>query len=213
MRKKRGQDQPARRIGLYGGSFNPIHYAHLVLAEQAREALGLDRVIFVPAKSPPHKALVHLAPASERLRMVRLAVADHPGFRVSDIELRRKGPSYTIDTVKAFRRRFGRQTKIFFLIGADTVGELPTWKSVRELATLCNIVPLNRPGARKATLRMLSPTLGVDAARGILSATLSMPNLDISASDIRRRVSEGQSIRYLVPAAVEALIRRKNLYC
>lgn len=201
-----------RKVGIYGGSFNPIHLAHLVLAESACEALDLEQVIFVPAKVPPHKDAGALAGAKDRLHMVRRAVAGNARFRVSDAELRRSGPSYSVDTVARFRKRFGRGAELYFLIGADTIPELPTWHQVSRLAELCTIVPLTRPGVARPSLSALAAAVGPKEARGILSRMIRMPQLDISASDIRRRVAAGRSIRYLVPPEVEAHIRRKHLY-
>jgi len=212
MRNVKRPETRGRRIGIFGGSFNPIHLAHLLLAEEACEVLDLEQLIFVPARLPPHKTRAALAGARERLRMVRLGVAGNPRFRVSDIELRRMGPSYTIDTVLTLRQRFGRKAELFFLIGSDTIAELPTWKEIGRLATLCTFVPLSRPGVRVPRLSDLASALGREAARGILRRTIRMPQLDISASDIRNRAATGRSIRYLVPQAVEAYIRRKGLY-
>lgn len=200
------------RIGLYGGSFNPVHVAHLVLAEQACEALALDRVVFIPARLPPHKDPAGLVAARERVRMVRLALTGNPRFSVSEIELKRRGRSFSIDTVLAMRRRFGAKAELFFLIGADTIAELPTWRQVGRLVRLCTFVPLSRPGVRLPKAGDLALTLGAKEARGILKRMIKMPRLEISASDIRRRVVEGRSIRYLVPDAVDAYIRRKKLY-
>ena len=202
----------ARRIGVYGGSFNPVHQAHLLLAEQAGEALDLELVIFVPARLPPHKDPVALASARDRLRMARLAVAGNPRFKVSDIELRRKGRSYTIDTANAFRKRFGARAELYFLIGADSIAELPTWRDAGDLAEICRIVAVSRPGAKLPKPAALAAVLGHEKARGILKGIIRMPYLDISASDIRARVSGGRSIRYLVPREVEDYIRRKRLY-
>ena len=201
------------RIGLYGGSFNPIHVGHLVLAEQACERLCLDRAIFLPARLPPHKDPLELAPATHRVHMTRLAVAGNAKFSVSELELRRKGRSYTIDTVAAMRRRFGVKTEIFFLIGADTVGELPTWRKIRELVERCRFVPLSRPGVRLPKVEDLAPALGLKEARGIRKRMIRMPRLEICSSDIRRRIAEGRSIRYLVPDAVAEYIARHKLYC
>ena len=199
------------RIGLFGGSFDPIHLAHLVLAEEARDVLGLDQVIFIPARTPPHKRSRKLAAARDRVEMARLAVADHAAFSVSEMELRRKGPSYTIDTVAAMRRRFGRSAELHFLIGGDSLAELPLWRDVTRLVTLCRFVPLDRPGVPLPRLSDLRAALG-EEARGILKRRIRMPRLDISSSDIRLRVAEGRSIRYLVPAAVAEYIDRRRLY-
>ena len=144
--------------------------------------------------------------------MVRLAVAGNERFGVSDIELKRHGPSYTVHTVEAMRRRFGRGAGLYFLIGTDTVAELPTWHEIGRLVQLCVIVPLSRPGVRIPRQTTLAPALGRNEARRILARTMQMPRLDISASDIRRRVAEGRSIRYLVPEPVADYIQRKGLY-
>jgi len=201
-----------KRIGVYGGSFNPIHLAHLRLAEEARERLDLERVIFVPARLPPHKDPSVLAGAQDRLRMVRLAIAGNAAFAVSDTELRRRGPSYTVDTVAAMRRRYGDEARLFFLIGTDTIEELPTWRDIGRLVRLCTFVPLSRPGARRPRVAALAGAVGRAEARAILARALPMPEMDISATDIRRRVAEGRSIRYLVPQAVADYIRRRGLY-
>ncbi len=200
------------RIGLYGGSFNPVHIAHLVLAEEACTQLELDRVIFIPAKFPPHKKPTHLAGARDRVRMARLAVSGNPRFTVSEVELRRGGRSYTIDTVAAMRRRFGARVELFFLVGADSVVELPTWFKIRQLVRQCLFVPLSRPGVRLPKAQMLAPAIGLKEARDILSRLIRMPRLEISSSDIRQRIVEGRSIRYLVPDAVAAYLVRKKLY-
>jgi nicotinate-nucleotide adenylyltransferase len=201
-----------KKLGILGGSFNPIHVGHLVLAETAREALGLDRVILIPAKLPPHKRAEALAGGADRLAMVRLAIAGNPAFAVSDIELRRPGVSYTVDTVRALRKRLGPGTVIYFLIGMDTVAELATWREIARLARLCKFVPLNRPGHSVPNVATLERTLGRLPARAMLKRALDMPLIGISSSEIRRRVAEGRTIRYLVPDAVAAYIRRKRLY-
>jgi len=200
------------KIGLFGGSFNPVHVAHLVLAEEATEALGLERVLFIPARVPPHKRGSELASARDRVRMARVAVAGNPRFSVSEVELRRGGCSYTIDTVRGMRRRFGRKAELYFLVGSDTVGELKTWRRIRTLARLCRFVSFGRPGVRAANFADLAAAVGEKAARDILNNVIRMPRLEISSSDIRRRVAEGRSIRYLVPDAVAEYIARKGLY-
>ena len=201
-----------KKLGILGGSFNPIHLGHLVLAEAAREALGLDRVIFIPAKLPPHKRAASLAGGADRLAMVRLAVAGNPAFAVSDIELRRPGVSYSVDTVRALREKLGAGTAIYFLIGMDTVAELATWREIARLARLCKFVPLSRPGHSSPDAAALERALGKVPARAVLKRALDMPLIGISSSEIRRRVAEGRTIRYRVPDAVAAYIRRKRLY-
>ena len=201
-----------KKLGILGGSFNPIHLGHLVLAETAREALGLDRVIFIPAKLPPHKRAAPLADGADRLAMVRLAVAGNPAFAASDIELRRPGVSYTVDTVRALREKLGAGVQIYFLIGMDTVAELTAWREVARLARLCQFVPLSRPGHANPNAAALERAVGRLPARAILKRAVAMPLIGISSSEIRRRVAEGRTIRYLVPDAVAAYIRRKRLY-
>ncbi|MGO8702426.1 MAG: nicotinate-nucleotide adenylyltransferase [Candidatus Brocadiia bacterium] len=201
-----------KKLGVLGGSFNPVHLGHLVLAETAREALGLDGVIFIPAKLPPHKRAAPLASGADRLAMVRLAVAGNPAFSASDIELRRPGISYTVDTVRALREKLGAGVQIYFLIGMDTVAELTAWREVARLARLCRFVPLSRPGHANADAAALERAVGRLPARAILKRAVAMPLIGISSSEIRRRVAEGRTIRYLVPDPVAAYIRRKRLY-
>jgi nicotinate-nucleotide adenylyltransferase len=201
-----------KKLGVLGGSFNPVHLGHLVLAETAREALGLERVIFIPAKLPPHKRAAALAAGADRLAMVRLAVAGNPALAVSDMELRRPGVSYSVDTVRALREKVGPEAEIYFLIGMDTVAELAEWREIAGLARLCKFVPLSRPGHAGSNAADLERAIGRLEARAILKRAVAMPVIGISSSDVRRRVAEGRTIRYLVPDAVAAYIRRKRLY-
>jgi nicotinate-nucleotide adenylyltransferase len=200
------------KLGVLGGSFNPVHLGHLVLAETAREALGLERVLFIPAKLPPHKRAAALAAGADRLAMVRLAVAGNPALAVSDIELRRPGVSYSVDTIRALREKLGPGPEIYFLIGMDTVAELTGWREIAALARLCKFVPLSRPGIAGPNATALERAIGKLPARAILQRAVAMPVIGISSSDVRRRVAQGRTIRYLVPDAVAAYIRRKRLY-
>jgi len=200
------------REGILGGSFDPIHNGHLHVAREARRRLGLDRVLFVPARVPPHKQGAEVSAPEHRLAMVRLAVAGEPGFEVSDVELRREGPSYTIDTVEAELSRLGAGAEIFFLVGADQALELDTWKRIRELAELCTLVPVTRPGFRLEELDRLSRTLPAELVARIKSAALDIPPSPISSTEVRRRVRAGRSIERLVPPAVADYIVAKGLY-
>ena len=184
------------RIGILGGTFNPIHIGHLLLAETARDTLALDRVLFIPTNQPPHKRVRDLLPAAERLKLVRLAVRDRPSFIASDIELQRAGPSYSIETVKILRRRLP-DAKLFLLIGEDML--TVRWRAWDELARLCTVVAAHRLAFRSAR-----------AERGI--TWLKMPALDLASSDIRLRLRSGRSIRYLVPASVERYLQQHRLY-
>lgn len=181
------------KIAIYGGTFDPIHQAHLILAREARERLGLDKVIFVPAAvSPLKKAPV--ASAEIRLSMLRAAIEGEMGFTVDDCELRRPPPSYTIDTVADIQRR-ENDAEIHLLIGDDHVPELAKWHRFGELEKMVRFVVLNRRGMQSTH-----------------SYSAILRRIDISATEIRKRVASGRSIRYLVPEMVEAIIRRENLY-
>lgn len=185
------------KLGLLGGTFDPIHLGHLRAAETAREALGLDELRFVPAGIPPHRQ-GPLSPAHDRYAMVALATASHPAFVASDAELTRNGPSYTVDTVARLRGEHP-QAELVLVVGSDTWPELAGWRDAERLLTLCSLAVVTRPG--------ISP-----AAPGPAARLVEGPGLPISASEIRSRVREGHSIRYLVPDAVAAHIRKRGLY-
>jgi nicotinate-nucleotide adenylyltransferase len=194
------------RLGLYGGTFDPIHLGHLVLAEACREACALDRVWFVVAGSPPHK-LGERTPVADRLEMVRIAVAGHPAFEVSEVEAEGPGPHYSFQTLEAIGRDRPAD-ELFFLIGADSLADLPTWRRPGRIAALATIVVANRPGVDPARLAA-PPDLGPDA-RPIRHVT--MPSIGIASNELRRRVAEGATIRYQVPRGVEAYIAARALY-
>ena len=210
------------RVGLFGGSFNPIHFGHLRAAEEVRETLNLDLVYFVPAASPPHKAEGELAPAEHRLAMVRLATKGNRHFMVSDVEVRRAGRSYTIDTVRYFLSTL-RQATLFVLMGADQFTDLETWKECDELTRLCNIAVHIRPregesGPPKVSLAALERFGYIKKQDHYVNSsgqTLSFVQttyFPISATHIRRKLQKGQSINYLVPVDVLDYITRHALY-
>ncbi len=184
-------------MGLLGGSFNPIHHGHLVIATRAAEALRLDRVLLVPAARSPLKEGRDLAPPRDRLAMVRLAARGNPLLAPCDLEIRRGGASYTIDTLRELKRR--SEARIFLILGADAARLLPNWRSIEEVLRLASIALVARPGQ---TLQPRMPKESIVEA----------PLLEISGTDIRERVRRGLSIRYLVPEPVERYIRRKGLY-
>lgn len=177
------------KLGLFPGSFNPIHVGHLTMAFAAKEHLGLDRVVLIVSPRPPHKEGRDLAPARDRLAMARLAVRGLPGYEVSDIELRRRGPSYTIDTVRAFRG------DLYLIIGSDTLGEIGTWREARELRRRVTLAVYARPGAK---------------VRG--GVRVPGPELDVAARTVRERIRRGMPIRHWVPGAVENYLYRRRLY-
>ncbi|MCA1684557.1 MAG: nicotinate-nucleotide adenylyltransferase [Planctomycetia bacterium] len=196
------------RLGLFGGTFDPIHLGHLVLAEQCREACGLDAVWFVVAGSPPHKPGERTA-AGDRLEMVRIAVAGHPAFSVSEVETRRPGPHYSVDTLAAVRRDHPGDD-LFFLIGADSLTDLPQWRQPEEIARLATVVVVNRPGIDLgATAGAPLPDFG-PGAHPLRAVTI--PPIGIASHDLRRRLAEGRSVRYMLPRGVEAYINAHKLY-
>ncbi len=190
------------RVGIFGGTFDPIHVGHLVVAEQARDRLALDRVVFVPARVPPHKPGAS-AGAEHRFRMTCLAVEDNPGFAVSDLELRREGPSYTVDTLRALRADEPGDARHYLLLGADSARDLEQWKDVDALLEDSTVVVLGRPGVEQDDL---PPRVGSRAT------FLPTPLLEISSTEIRRLVRDGGTVRYLVPVRVEEYIRSEGLY-
>ncbi len=193
-----------------GGTFDPIHHGHLVAAEAVRTGLGLERVVFVPASSPPHKVGRRISPAGHRLAMVWLATLSNPSFEVSTIELERDGVSYTIDTVRYLRRQYGDNADLFFITGADAVLEIMSWKNARELLRMCQFVAVTRPGYSMAGLEALRESLGPDLVGRIQG--FEVPALAISSSDLRRMVKGGKSIRYLTPESVSQYIQKNGLY-
>lgn len=191
------------RLGVFGGTFDPIHFGHLRAAENALEGLALDRVAFVPAGTPPHRA-EPLSSALDRYAMTALATAGHPRFAVSDVELRRDGPSYTVDTVAGLRKETP-DALVFVIVGSDTFPEMVTWKEHDRLRTLCTVAVVSRPGESVA-----AGAAGAGPREGV--ARVEGPGLAISASAIRDRVRQGKSVRYLVPDAVADYIAKRALY-
>ena len=192
------------RLGVFGGTFDPIHLGHLRAAENALDSLELDRVSFIPAGTPPHRAQPSSS-ALDRYAMTALATAGHPRFAVSDVELRRDGPSYTVDTVAGLRRD-RPDAEVFVIVGSDTFPEMATWKEHERLLALCTVAVVGRPGEARPEVAVPARSAAPRVAR------VSGPGLDISASAIRGRVRERKSIRYLVPDAVADYIEKRALY-
>lgn len=218
------------RIGLFGGTFNPIHRCHLQIAAQTKERAALDQVLFIPSNEPPHKTSTDLAPASHRYAMIELAIEGQAAFRVSDVELRRPSKSYSIDTVLALQDAFGPSTDLVFLLGLDSFVDFPSWKRAGDLLGLCDFVVVSRPRAAFAALAEmpLLPPLdpralaALDAGRAdrlevkldarTTLTLLSLPPCSVSASDIRRRIRSHEGVSGLLPPAVESYIIRHGLY-
>lgn len=202
-----GTRHDAARIGVFGGTFDPVHLGHLILAGELRHALALDRVLFVPAGRPPHKTGQAIGDDAHRLAMLRLALADDPAFAISTVDLDRAGTSYTADLLAILHRALA-PAKLFFLMGEDSLRDLPTWREPERIAALAELGVATRPGVAidlEAVLR------AVPAARGRVHL-VPMPPIGIASHDLRRRIRAGEPIRYLVPAAVETYIADSDLY-
>jgi len=202
----------AERIGLFGGSFNPVHCGHLIIAQSIRERLDLARMIFLPSRRPPHKTDEEMLAAEHRAEMVRLAIAGEPSFECSDYDLTRDGPCYTIDTVHHFRSLLEAGTELFWIIGGDSLAELPTWRRARELVDACHIVTAARTGVAAVDWAALRSTFDDVQIAKLRGGEIDTQLIEISSTDIRRRVREGRSIRYLVPDAVHDYIVQQGVY-
>jgi nicotinate-nucleotide adenylyltransferase len=200
------------RIGILGGTFNPVHIGHLIIAEEVYYRHGLSRVVFIPAGIPPHKGAENLTEAHHRYEMVKLATKDNDHFEVSDEEVSREGKSFTIDTVDANPERYGKDSGLHLIVGMDTVNELPTWKDIKRLSTLCRIVVVNRPGNTLANLDQLIPVMGKEKVEEIKRIHVEIPPIGISSTDIRDRLKKGLHTRYIVPPEVRQYIEKHGLY-
>jgi nicotinate-nucleotide adenylyltransferase len=224
MATDKSEPEAVKRLGLFGGTFNPIHYGHLRSAEEVCEALGLTRLWFIPAGEPPHKAGQGITSFAVRLEMTRLAVGEHPIMEVSDLEGRRPGRSYSIETLRQMRREMGEAWELYFIVGLDAALEIATWKDYQDLFTLSHFVVLDRPGydhrrLEEILLNEVQPRFRpLEAERGfqhpsghkvVFQATTL---LDISGTAIRNLVRQGRSVRYLLPEPVRRYIFKNKLY-
>ena len=196
-------------IGVLGGTFDPVHNGHLIVAGEVKTRLNLAVVIFVPAGQPWLKADWPVTPAEHRLQMLRLALADKPDFKISTVEIERAGPSYTVDTMAELREKAGSDDELFFILGQDNLAQIPQWQEPSRLMEMCYLVAVNRPGAPRPKLKSLEKSLPGISPRVML---LDRPEIDISASDIRERVARGLSVRHLVPEPVNRYIKENGLY-
>jgi nicotinate-nucleotide adenylyltransferase len=212
------------RLGLFGGTFNPIHLGHLRAGIEIQELFSLDRVLFIPTAVPPHKKVHNLLPFAHRLRMVRLAIAGYPLFKASDIEKKRKGKSYSIQTLRFFKKTYGPRAELFFIVGLDAFLEINTWKDYKELFTMSHLVVMDRPGARKSHVKEflqkeVSPEIifypkenRFLLPRGFSVYLSPITLMDISSTRIRDLRQKNQSIHYLLPEKVEDYILMKGFY-
>jgi len=197
-------------IGVCGGTFDPIHFGHLIIAEEIREKFNLDKVIFIPTGLPPHKDISMVIDAEHRYNMVCRAVRTNPYFEASRIEVDRKGYTYTIDTLRELKEYYGLETKIYFIIGADIIPELVTWRDFETVFKMCEFAAALRPGYEKEGF-----IKGIEELKmkyGARIHAVEIPHIDISSTAIRQRVSLGKTIRYFVPEDVYKYIEENNLY-
>jgi nicotinate-nucleotide adenylyltransferase len=199
------------RIGVFGGTFDPVHLGHLILAEQCREQARLDEVWFVPSARPPHKLDRPLTPFAHRVELLSLAVAGNPSFRVDQSEKDRPGPSYTVDTLEGFRQQH-TEADFFLLAGSDTLLDLPHWREPARILKLATLVIAARPNCPVPTPEQLRSALQLPEGVPLRLQAVAAPLVDISSHDLRRRAAAGRSLRYLVPRAVECYITEKRLY-
>lgn len=196
-------------FGVLGGTFDPIHIGHLIIAEEARLRLGLSQVIFVPAGEPWLKEHSTISPGEHRLEMIRLAIVPNLFFRASTVDLERPGPSYTVDTLTDLRRELGEEAQLYFILGLDALAELPTWREPERIIETCRLAAARRPEVRDLDLESLERSIpGISHRVSILDN----PLINISSSEIRERVAAGLPITDLVPDAVARYIREKGLY-
>ncbi len=222
MEEKETRDFKRRRIGLFGGTFNPIHLGHLRGAEEIREAYRLNEVIFIPSAVPPHKATEEIIDAKHRLEMVKLAITSNPYFSVSEVELSRPGKSYSIDTLRHFCE--GGQDAFFFILGGDAFVEIETWKDFQDLFALCHFIIMARPGFQRTPVASQLPSSLTPSFQYDLETKVwvhrsgnqlhfkEISFLDISSTKVRELIERGESVRYLVPPETEAYIHQHGLY-
>jgi nicotinate-nucleotide adenylyltransferase len=199
------------RIGIYGGTFDPVHVGHLILAEQAREHARLDEVWFVPAFRPPQKEGSTVSRFEQRIEMLALATAGNSAFRIDELEKERPGPSYTVETLAELRRRHPGHS-FALLLGGDSLADLPNWRDPQGIVAGAELVVMARPGSPLYSAGELRDRLGLPPEQALRLELIQAPLIDIASRDLRRRVAEGRSIRYCVPRAVEMYVRDRGLY-
>ena len=205
-------DQCQNRIGIFGGTFNPIHMGHLIIAEKICKHHLLSKIIFMPAHIPPHKYVDDLAETQYRYQMIKAAISGNSKFEVSDLEIIREGKSYTIDTIQEILNQYGEDVEIFLIMGADSLNELELWKDIKKLSQLCRFVIVNRPGFKTEVSPRLVEIIGNTSILDLEQLRTEISPVDISSTNIRKRVNDGAEIKGLVPESVEAYIKEHDLY-
>jgi nicotinate-nucleotide adenylyltransferase len=199
------------KLAIFGGTFNPVHFGHLLLAEYCRELCQLDHVWFMPAATAPHKQQLQTASDAQRVDMLRLAIAGHPQFAVSEMEVERGGVSYTIDTLHAVRSAHPA-AELFFLMGADSLDDFHNWREPDRICQIATPIVVDRFGSDPVDLKKFSPFASPEQLQKIKQLRIEMPRIELSSSEIRNRAAAGQSIRYQLPRAVEKFIETNRLY-
>lgn len=199
-----------KKYGIMGGTFDPIHSGHLAIAEEIRYKFNLDKVIFIPAGNPPHKDSRKVTSSNHRYQMALLATISNPYFDISSIEIEREGITYTIDTIMELKKCCGDEAEFYFITGADSLLQLSTWKDVDKLLSICKFIAATRPGFQMSKIESKVKELESKYNRSIY--TVTVPALQISSTDIRNRIKNGITVKYLLPEAVEAYIIKHKLY-
>ena len=197
------------KIGVLGGTFDPVHLGHIKMAEEARDSLGLGEVIIVPAGQPMSKSTERITPAKHRVEMLRLAVAGRPQLKVSSIEIERPGPSYTVDTIAALKKQYGSQAEIYFILGWDSLAQFADWREPERIIEMCYLAAVPRPGWPRPSLEDLEKDIPGISKKVVF---IDKPRLNISASGIREMAARGESIDRLVPGPVADYIKKHKLY-
>jgi nicotinate-nucleotide adenylyltransferase len=199
------------RVGIFGGTFDPVHLGHLIMAEQCREQAELDQVWFVPAARPPHKQDQPLTGFAQRVEMLALAVAGMPAFRIEELEKDRPGPSYTVETLEELHRRHP-DTQFSLLLGSDSLPDLPMWRNPTRIVELAELLIFPRPGWPLPSVDEVRQTLGLAPQFPLRIRAIESPQIDIASRDLRHRIAQHRSVRFLIPRAVECYIEEKKLY-
>ncbi|MBM3992816.1 MAG: nicotinate (nicotinamide) nucleotide adenylyltransferase [Planctomycetes bacterium] len=199
------------RLGVFGGTFDPVHVGHLILAEQCREQASLDQVLFVPALLPPHKQQQPLTPFAQRVEMLSLALSGNPAFRIDELEKDRTGPSFTVDTMTELQARH-RDAELCFIIGSDSLHDLPKWYEPRRILQLAELLVVERDGFATWSADELRGALQLADDFPLRYRPIFMPLITLASRDIRRRIAEGKTVRYMIPRAVEAYIADRGFY-
>ncbi|MCF6148958.1 MAG: nicotinate-nucleotide adenylyltransferase [Candidatus Kuenenia sp.] len=199
-------------IGIFGGSFNPIHIGHLIVAEEVFQQRNLSKILFMPTGISPHKKSSGLIAAVHRYEMVKLAICDNEHFDVSDIEIKRSGKSYTIDTIKTLSEELGKEHNLFLILGTDMINEIDTWKDIAVLSQMCHFIVVNRFPIAMNNDIVKKSAICSERKEEIEKLMVQIPSIGISSTEIREKLNKGLSIKYLVPTCVEDYIRTQSLY-